>query len=64
MGTEGSIEREKRFFVDGREEKRRNDDPKHIVRIRTVNCYRSMAMCWNTTESFCLPSKMKTLPEE
>ena len=32
MGTEGSIEREKRFFVDGREEKIwRNDDPKHIV---------------------------------
>ena len=32
MGTEGSIEREKRFFVDGREEKPwRNDDPKHIV---------------------------------
>ena len=32
MGTEGSIEREKRFFVDAREEKPwRNDDPKHIV---------------------------------
>lgn len=31
MGTEGSIERERRFFVDGREEKPwRNDDPKHI----------------------------------
>ena len=31
MGTEGSIERERRFFVDGREEKTwRNDDPKHI----------------------------------
>lgn len=32
MGTEGSIERERRFFVDGREEKPwRNDDPKRIV---------------------------------
>ena len=32
MGTEGNIERERRFFVDGRNEKPwRNDDPKHIV---------------------------------
>jgi adenylate cyclase len=32
MGTEGNIERERRFFVDGRDEKPwRNDDPKHIV---------------------------------
>ncbi len=31
MGAGGSIERERRFFVDGREEKPwRNDDPKHI----------------------------------
>ena len=31
MGAEGSIERERRFFVDGREEKPwRNGDPKHI----------------------------------
>ena len=31
MGTEGSIERERRFFVDGRGKKPwRNDDPKHI----------------------------------